>query len=39
MIYRFFDFSSKPELRPDQPDSPEIAARQKIFSKKGEGGV
>src|SRR5438309_1561408 len=39
MISRFFDFSSKPGLRPDQPVSPIIPARQEIFSRKGGGGV
>jgi hypothetical protein len=39
MISRFFDFSSKPGLCPDQPVSPIIQARQEIFSRKGGGGV
>ncbi len=38
VISRFFDFSSKPKLPPDQPVTPIIPARQKIFSRKGEGG-
>jgi hypothetical protein len=39
MISRFFDFSSKPGLRPDQPVTPIIHAGQQIFSEKGEGGL
>jgi len=39
MISRFFDFSSKPGLRPDQPVSPIIHAGQQIFSGKRGGGV
>src|SRR2546425_8433262 len=34
-IYRFFALPYKPGLCFDQPESPEIAARQKIFSTKG----
>jgi len=39
MISRFFDFSSKPGSCPESPDSRIIPARQKIFSRKGGGGV
>jgi hypothetical protein len=39
MISRFFDFSSKPGLHPDQPVSPIIQARQEIFSRKRGAGV
>ncbi len=39
MISRFFDFSSKPGLHPDQGVSPIIHAGQQIFSGKRGGGV
>jgi hypothetical protein len=39
MKSRFFDFSSKPGLRPDQPDSPGIPAGQKIFPLERGRGV
>jgi len=34
-----FTLSTKPRFYPDQPVSPEIVARQKILSKKKEGGL
>src|SRR3989442_652426 len=38
MISRFFDFSPKPGSCPESPDSRIIPARQKISSRKREGG-